>query len=330
MPNYGSFTYNKLQLGRESTAGTAVAATDIWRGPFGDILDDRQRQIAEENVGLLVNAERSYDTRIGAMLTMPSTELTFEQVLHILEAGIKTATPVDNTGDYTYSYPFPTGATPNAIKTYTIEAGNAYATGDVREMPYAFVEGFTLSGQEGEAWMMTANWRGQRVIESSFTGALSLQSVEEAIFNNTLLYIDASGGTIGSTQKAGVLVAASIEVDTGIRIVPVGDGNLYYTAHKFHRPSLNFTLTMELESGNIFKTERDAFEADSIRLLRLSCDGTANRNLTVDISAKYDSVPGYQDSDGNTTIQIAGHAAYSSADSLFAQFDVTNLLDAVA
>lgn len=32
---YGTDPYNVVQLGRETTPGTPVAATIIWRGPFG-------------------------------------------------------------------------------------------------------------------------------------------------------------------------------------------------------------------------------------------------------------------------------------------------------
>lgn len=326
MANYAGYTYNKLQLGRETTPGTAVAATAIWRGPYGDIEDARERSIAEEQIGLLVPAERLYDTRVAALLTMPETELTFEQLPHILEAGIKTVTPTGTAAPYTYTYPFPVTTTPNTIKTYTIEAGNAYVTGDIREMEYSFVEGFTLSGSQGEAWMMAANWRGRQITEAAFTAALQVPQVEEAIFSKTTLDIDDTGAAFGTTNKPGVLVAANIEVDTGVRPVWVGDGQLYFLAHKFHAPSLTFSLTLELESAGIFKAERDAFEAKTLRLIYLECPGTASRSLRISFPAKYDSVGSYQNSDGNTTVELTGHAVYDSVTASFAQFDILNTL----
>ena len=44
---YGSFYHNKIQLGRESTPGTPVNATVIWRGGFAAISDERQREMRE-------------------------------------------------------------------------------------------------------------------------------------------------------------------------------------------------------------------------------------------------------------------------------------------
>jgi hypothetical protein len=122
----------------------------VWRGPFSDIEDARQRETAEEQIGLIVSEERLYDTDLAAMLSMPETELTYEQVIHILEAGIMTATPT-GTGPYTYTYSLPVDETLNVIETYTIETGNVIADGDVREMEYSFVDSFTLSGAQGEA-----------------------------------------------------------------------------------------------------------------------------------------------------------------------------------
>lgn len=325
---YGAFTYNKLQLGGESSSGTAVAADFIWRGPYGDVEDGRTRNVSEEQVGLLVPAERSYDSRLTAMLTMPETELTYEQFPHILEAAIKTVTPTGS-GPYVYPYAFPTGTTPNTLRTYTVEAGNAVVTGDIREVPYCFVESFTLSGTTGEAWKMGATWRGQRVITSSFTAALSLQSVEEAIFSNTSVFIDATGGTIGSTRVSGVLVAASFDVTTGVIPVFTGDGVLYYTAHKFTRPTINFTLTLELHSGGRVRTERTQYENNTVRLVRLSCPGTSNRNMVIDFAAKYDTVGGYENTEEDTTVQLQGHVVYSPADTLYFKTEITNNLSAL-
>ena len=159
---------------------------------------------------------------------------------------------------------------------------------------------------------------------------MSLQTVEEALFSKTSLFIDATGGTIGSTQETGVLVAASFDFTSGVVPVFTGDGQLYFTAHKFIRPALNFTITLELESTDTtVKEERDAYEANSIRLIQLNCDGTSNRNLTIDMAAKYDSVGTYQDDNGNTTVQLSGHAVLSTTDSEYFTAVITNALSAL-
>lgn len=323
---YGNFSANKIQLGRESTAGTAVAATTIWRGSFAMLEDARTRQIVEEQVGILAPAERSYDSQLLGRLTMPATPLTFAQVAHILEAGVKTVTPSGG-GPYTYDgYDLPTGNTPNTIKTYTIETFNNVANGDMREMEYSFVEEFNFSASAGEAWMMSATWVGRQLSATTPTSLSTLVNVSEvALLPRTKLYIDATGGTVGSTQKTGVLMGADMTVRTGWQIVPVGDGNLYFAAIKSTRPEVTFSITLELESGDTAADERVIYESDAVRLFKLELDGSdVNHEMTIEWAGKYDSIGDYSNSDGNTTVQLSGHGVYSATDSLFWEAQVIN------
>lgn len=321
--SYGTYAWNKIQLGRESTAGTAVAATTIWRGPATDITDEREHVFAEEDVGILVPAPRHYVPKIGAKLVFPETELTFEQVLHLFEAGIKTATPT-GTGPYVRLYEFALATTPNTIKTYTIETGNAVA-GDVNEMEYSYVDEFTLSGERGQAWKMASTWMGRQKSTSSFTGALSLLTVEEALFQNTTLYIDAEAGTVGTTAKAGVLTAASINVKTGIQQVWVPSGQLYFYKHKFVRPEVTFSLTLELENDSgILAAQRAAMAAKTMQLFQLSIAGTGTTVMELSWAGKYSSFGEYQNSDGDTMVEMQGKVFLSSTANLFFKVDHTS------
>jgi hypothetical protein len=279
--------------------------------------DTRERVIVEERTGSFIQGERSYDGKIQAAWAQPSTPLTYEQVAHIFEAGIKTATP-SGTGPYVRAYNYPyTGTTVNTIKTYTIEAGSATVAEDVYESEYAFVESFELSGSFGEAWTMSSNWIARQMSQVSFTGSLTVPTVNEALFPHTKLYIDASGGTIGTTQMVGV------NVTTGLQIVPVGDGNLYYAAHKWTQPEITFSLTLELEDSSIVADQRDSYRADDVLLFRLNItDGT--RVLNLDWAGKYDTVGPYTNSDGNTTVTLDGHAVASSTDSISFTATLTN------
>lgn len=327
---FGPFSNNKVQLGRESTAGTAVAATTVGRFKFAMLEDAREFKEVEEQIGAFTQAERSYASKLLGKWNMPSTELTFEQVLHILEAGVKTATPT-GTNPYTYTYDYPyTGTSVNTIKTYTIEAGNATITGDVREMEYCFVESFEFSGKFGEAWMMQSNWLGRQLSASTFTGSLSAPTVEEALFQKTTLAIDATGGTVGSTTKAGVLMSANFKVTTGLVVVPVTNGQLYFYAHKWTQPKITFSITMELEDTvGLVAAERAFYEANTVRLFQLSCAGSSSRNFKIQWAGKYDKISDYQNDNGNTSVTFDGHAVASSSDSLSTKFVVVNALSAV-
>ncbi len=330
---YAGWPYNLCQMGREATAGTAVAATTVWRGPFASPEDDRNRNIVEENIGIIAPTTRTYDTWLGGKAAVPETELTFQQVAHILEAGVMTATPGAGPG-YLRTYLYSLTSTPNAIKTYTLELGNQISTADLKKLVYAYVEEFTLSGKAGEAWMMEALWRGQQMATlSAFTAALTAPAVNEAMFANTLLYIDEPGGTIGTTQKTGVLMGFELKVKTGISYVPVGDGNLYYSAIKYTRPEVTYSLTLELEQDTGVSTvaaERAKYEAKTGRLIRVKCNESGPRILQIDLSGKYTKVGKYEkNGEGNTVVTFEGRADYSSTDALFMSIALTNMVAAL-
>lgn len=323
---YGPFTMNKTAFGRESAFGTGVAATTLWRAPFSMVEDASEVVTVDENVGLLVQAERTYFTKHQGRLALPATELTFEQVCHILEAGVMTATP-SGSGTYTRAYSYPTNNTVPTPKSYTIETYNSLADVDALEMNGSLVEEFTFEGNAREAWKMSGTWFGRRPVTTTPTSLTTLVTVEEALIPKTLLYIDASGGTVGSTQKTGVFMGAQIRVKTGLIPLPVGDGNLYHSTYKWTKPEITFTLTMELEkdgAASMVSTERTAFTNRSVRLFKTNCTGSGSKAFAMTWAGVYDSVGDYTNSDGNTTVQLSGHAVYSSADTLFWTATVIN------
>lgn len=328
---YGPFSMNKTALGRESTFGTGVAATTIYRAPFAMVENASERVIVDENVGLLVQAERAYDIKHAGRLAMPATELTFEQVLHILEAGVKAATPTGS-GTYTYTYAYPTDNSVPTPKSYTIETYNSLADVDALEMNGCLVEEFTFEANAQEAWKMSATWFGRRPVTTTPTTLSTLVTVEEALLPKTLLYIDATGGTVGTTQKTGVLMGVQVRVRTGLVPLPVGDGNLYHPTYKWTKPEITYTLTVELEkdgSASVVKTARAARDASTVQLIKTSCSGNSSRAFVMQWAGIHDSVGDYTNANGNTTVQISGHAVYSAADTLFWSCAVTNALASV-
>lgn len=327
---YGTAPFNKVQLGRETTPGTSVAATTIWRGPFAAPEDGIVRVRKEEDIGALLKPSVDYTTRLGATIAFPSTELSFEQILHVLEASFKTATP-GGEGPYVYAYSMPVAAA-RTIKTYTIEAGNVLVPTDAAEFPHSFVQEFTLSGKVDEAWMVESTWLSARWVNATMTSALSVPSVDPAIFGLTEFYVDDSGGTIGTTQVTGKLLEVEIKLETGLMFVPAGDGNLYPIAIKYTEPKGTIGLSYELEEdtgASFVAAERAAWKDGTGRLMRFAVTGTGDNAMQIDAHVLYDKVGSYENSDGNVSVKAEGTIRYSSADSLFMEIEVTNGLSAV-
>jgi hypothetical protein len=266
----GSRALRKLQLAKETTAGTAVAATTIWRGT-GTIKDEREIIFPEEDVGILGGTDRNYLARQWTELAMPSVEATFEQLPYILEAGVKSvaAAQADTGGSgYIYAYAASTTAQ-NTTKTYTIEGGDDQ---QAEEFDYAFVKHFNLSGDGQGALMMSADWTGRETTNTTFTGALSIPTVEEIRVNDASLYIDNSGGTIGSTAVSNTLFGLDLDWTTGLQEYWAVDGSLDFSLIKFTSDDIVLSMTYEHNASAV--GEKAKYRDQSTRLVRLSFSGS--------------------------------------------------------
>ncbi len=304
---YGIRKLTELQFGREAVAaGTAVTPTIVWRGPATMPEDMRTRVFVEEDVGQLDPVGRFYDAAYLAQINMPSQPATFEQLVHVLEAGIDDETPAqDGTGGYMYAYTL--NAAANAPMTYTFRGGD---NTDVLQAEYCFVTEFVLSGRVDEAVMLeSATWMGRQVADASLED-LTPAAVEEILFNQGNLYIDDSGGSAGGTEKAGALMGFRLRVMTGWRAVRAANGELYFEDLKNVGGTAELELTLEHETTAA--AERAAMRAGSTRLVRLQFDGSAIANgsaftgkaLRIDLEGKWlpESFRTLSDEDGDNIV----------------------------
>lgn len=303
----GTTLLSKLQLGREATPGTAVAATLIWAGEEARLSDGREIGQAAQWVGSFLPSARRYVAKQGAKITIPSTALTFEQFPHLCEMGIKTATPTSEGSGYLYAYAFPTTAA-NTIKTYTAECGDDVT---VWQVPYVFAQKIELSGAAGEAWEVNAELAGQSLTSDSFTSLSAESGLEVALFQLSKMYLDDSGGTIGTTQITSALVSAKLTIDTGLRALYTADGALTYTTHYQAGPKITGTLTLLHNATTA--AEIAAAQAGSARLLRIDILGTDlttpgttfdTKAIRFDAAIQYTSVPNLEDKEGATAIAL--------------------------
>ncbi len=324
----------KIQLGKESTPGTAVAATALWRGQ--GVLDDRREvQFIEEDVGYLSGIDRTITPQYLAGITFEETPATFEQLPYVLAAGVKNVTSgtQDGTGsDYIYTYTFPTTSA-NSVQTYTIEAGDDQ---QAEEMEYSFVEAFTLSGEAGGPVMVSADWLGRQAQTTTFTGSIAVPTVEDIIFLKGKLYIDDVSGTIGTTQKSNTLLSFNLSVTTGWRPFFTADGNLYFSSIKSTMPEVVMEVTFEHDGTAT--AEKTNWRNETPRLIRLSFEGStvstpgtsySKKTLIVDLAGKWERFEPLDEQDGNDVVTARFRARYNATAATFAEIVVVNELSAL-
>lgn len=321
----------KIQLGFETTAGTEVNATTIWRGT-GVLNDERTVVFPEEDVGSYLPRDRSYIPQLAATLALDDTPATFEQLPILLSCAlesIQTGT-LDSTG-YIYQYDVIDTVAGTKL-TASVEMGD-----DQRQdlLTYGYVEEFSLSGSKGEAVMLSATLRGQQAADSSFTASLSIPTVEEILFGKGKLYIDST--TIGTTQKTNCWLAFELTVPTGWKPLYSADGNLYFatTIFRGHREN-EITGSLTLEHDASAETEITAARNETLRLIRMNFDGSAlatagaytYKTLKIDLAVRYTAVPALEDEEGDDIVTLPFKVVYASA--LGAQFIVVNEIQTLA
>jgi hypothetical protein len=328
----GVKSLRKLQFSIESVAGTAVPATTIWAGR-GGLKDQRPKEYPDEDVGILGGRDRSYIPRIWAELALESIEATFEQLPYLYELGVAEETPTqDGTGSgYVYAYNAPVTAQ-NTHATATFEGGDDQ---QAEEFDYGFIKNINLSGSGQTALMMAADVFGREVTPTTFTGALTVPTVEEIITNTGKLYIDATGGTIGTTQISNTLFGIDLAHNTGLQEYWPVDGSKEFGFTKFTEDEIILRLTYEHNASAV--AEKVFYGTNVTRLFRLLFEGSdlatagtySKKTLQIDLAGRYDDWSILDEVNGNDIVEATIRCRYSIADALKLEYLLVNELTAL-
>lgn len=324
----------KIQIGQETTAGTAVAATTIWRGT-GSLEDTRQIVFPDEYSGYFPGVTRSYCPKYGAAIKLAG-EATYEQLPYIFTSGVKAVTTGVADGGGTgkvYTYPFST-TSPNTFTTFTIEGGDGY---EAEEAEYCFVQSFTLSGKAGESLMIDADLIGRQILSTTYTAGLTLPTVEEILFNSGAIYIDLVGGTIGGTLKSYTMYEFSMNVKrTGAIPTWTASGSagaMVFGSSKLAGP-IDATLDVIFEHDATPIAEKAWYRGRYPRKIRLKFLGSAlataatytNKTLQIDLSGIWEKFDKLDEIDGNDVVKGTMRIRYDTTAALGCQTIIVNNL----
>jgi hypothetical protein len=319
-------------MGKETTAGTIAVATTVLRanGMLEDLseLDELGKQ---ENVGLMVETDRTNIKKLLGGFTQEDFSATFEQFPYLCEASIKkVGTGVTDTAGSGKIYNYPVGIlASNTIQTYTIEGGDANAA---EVMEYAFVESWKLSGESEGGVIMGATWKGRQVVPQAFTGTVAIPTVEDIVFGQTKLYIDAITGTAGTTPKSNTMLGFSVEYKSGLIPKYTGEGNKYFTYLQNVGPEM--TINVTFEHDGIAVAQKAAFAAQTPLKLRLLLEGStlttagtfSKKSIIIDATGKWTKFDKIGERNGNDIVTGTFVAKYNPTAASFATVKVVNQL----
>lgn len=318
--------FKKIQAGIEGTPGTAVAAAEVLLGVItteesGEVIhqpnDDRntlaKNMADDEIVGKEVKLVWSGDVNsrhilwallmsIRGNVTPTQPDPTNEPLSYLwtITPSLTTA----NTADQT-----------NGVDTFTFEYGD---NTQGYETEYCFATRLQISGAPNEACKFTCDITGRQRTETTVTPSLSVQSVQRFPFNLAQITIDATGGTMGNTQKTNLLRAFTWTLETKFKAFYTSDGNLYFTSMAEDKKAPVLQLTYK--RGTASEAERDVYDSRATRLIRLKLFGQTELDsgqsnepyLYLDQAVRYFKWPTPSSQDGARVVQVTAEGVYDA------------------
>lgn len=277
-----------FQFGKESTRGTAVAATskmaveDVQFEP----IDTVSRPKLAKGV-LLRNPGNELVVTRGTRIVIPDTALIYDQIQNFLSSLRGAVTPT-GTNPYTWAFTPLLTADP-APDAWTIERRLSDGTDNIdNEWAYCLWSVLKFTYQIDQPLTFSAEGFGRRVQASTLTAALSLPAVEIPPTALCQAWIDSTWAALGTTQIAGQVLKAEVTINTGLKPKLAFDGrtDLDFTTYVFDPTmrGIDVALTVMVKtSAGQYATEKTAAEALTKRALRLKVLGTSSREFTLDM-----------------------------------------------
>ncbi len=325
----------KIQLGKQSSIDTAVAATTTWRGT-GLLEDDAEIKFVEEQIGIALPTTRNFTPKTGSKITLDPIDATFQQLPYLFEMGVaeEVATQDGAGTGYIYAYAMPTTAI-NALSLYTIEGGN---NEQAEEASAVFCSKFKISGNQAEGVMMEGELIGRAISDTTFTGALTIPTLvpgDHINFGGSQLFIDEPGGTLGATEITCTLYSFELDVETGWAGV-FANCRKDYAHIQWLQENFSATLKLVYKHNTTAETEKTRKAANTARQIRLSFAGNAlgtpatesTLSFRVDAAGAYEEMT-HGDVDGNDVKEATLRIGYDLTAALGLEFRVVNELTAL-
>lgn len=318
----GEEALSKIQIGLESSAGTAVAAdTILLAGEHPPISPDRVPELIRDAAGVrsfsVRNAPRIDIIQVRDTLTFPHAY--FQMLPLFFSLGVKgNITPVEQTGsegDMLWTFD-PNWAAGNVPDSATIELGDNV---QAYEAEYMQILRYRMAGSIGQEagsapFVIDNEYYARQLTKASFTGGLSIPSTTEINSKLMRFYQDTSWANIGNTEKTGLLRAWEIELLTGMHAKNHAGANKFFDTVGEGTFMIIARLTLEGNSDAV--AIADQFDAGTKTFLQFNLSGPQigagdNHNLTLSASGFWmDVVRLSEKVNGNNLYSALFHGSY--------------------
>lgn len=317
----------KVQVGKEVTPGTLVAATRrlVVKGLYDRVQDFWDP--VEIDSGVFARVPIAPVRVREASRIELSCPFDFTQPLLPLLSGMVGGVTSSGTGaDKTWTF-LPSTSTPPSVDTYTVEF-NEQSTADNAEFEFGF--GFTdqikvTANTEGVGELMWSMW-GRATQESTVTPALSVPTLQRVPSLLWKLYRDTTWAGLGTTAFSGQVYGFEWTYMNNIHPGFYLDGrsSLDFSQPEYGRPDADLVIDVvhDPAATSFVQTEETAKTAATARFIQLEALGPSLGGSTykIEIDGCYyhagDSmVRRGEDRDGNPVVRMHLQSAYDPTSS---------------
>lgn len=322
MPGVSSL--RKVQLGKETTWGTAVAATAILMGLTNVSFDPQDETYQSPELGVMYPSPHAAEVKQSASVQL-ECEGTYEDLLYALHGIFGSVSPT-GTNPYTWTYSAPTtsAATP---QKYSLEITDSAS-------PYVVKGGvltkLNVKGVNAGIWTWNADLIGKTVATVT-PASLSRRTVEIIRGGDTALYVDAVGGTMGSTAVTATLLEWELEVETGRYLKWYQDASGVLPGD-FGEAQWSGSLKTILEYNSSAKAYIDSLITPARVQKQIELRATSGtKSAKVQFCGYVDgSTPLWTDRDGTTVVEINWKGEYNTTFANWLKVIVVNAVSALA
>lgn len=329
MPTALTALKKQIQIGNESTPGTAVAATEILLAIMESQYSSEMFFVPEDDRNLLaIDKANRFKVQDIAELVMTGN-VNHRHAPFLFGSTIRgniTPTQPDVTNEplaylWTYQGGLTAGNTPditNGIDTYTIEFGDNL---DDYEAPYCFTKTLVITGEAGDAPVTFEQTFTASKITAGITptAALTIQSVQYFPANTVSFYIDTSYAGIGGSVKTDLLKAFTWTLET--QFTPRFTTSGVFTYAGVNEAAKQVELELTYLRGTLSEVEKALAVAGSTTYLRIKLLGGTELDsgqsnppyIYLDGAYQYDTPwPAPEDADGARTDTVTAKSVYDA------------------
>ena len=309
----------KAQLALETTWDTAVVATVKLMALNDGAVDFHNEVYRPDFLGSIgpSNVVDQVATDWSASL---SGACTYEDLPYWFDAMFGIDAVPTGSGPYVYGpYVGPTAAIPTAPRIVTLEYGTA--TGSYKASGGLATE-LSINIEQGQPWMYDVSLIGGTLAVVTLA-SLSDRTVTLVNTAVTDVFVDAHGGTVGSTSVKGSVINADLTFSNERHMKRfVGDK----IPSNWGEGKFDFTLDLVMEFNATSKAYLDAIlTAQVSKLVRLKATTGATRIVQIDLAgAIQGDVSLWDDRDGNSTAAFSLFGHYDGTNSMWMSTSITN------